>query len=189
MSKKKRKKFGRGFTKSEKTVLLLGAALIILGIASLALSIIRSHELQDAQDIFTAEGKVTYCEIKQQELTEEQVEQIEEYWEEYDWHPYVEVGHYYKAKVDATLDGEVYKGVYYSDDPLSVGDIVEVSVIKKANGKYKVIDPLKYDTAQYAFWGVVSLIIGLGLALIAIFTRYMSNANARKQRKAQQQKV
>ena len=189
MSKKKRKKFGRGFTKSEKTVLWLGAALLVLGIASLALSIIRSHELRDAQDIFISQGKVTYCETKQQELTEEQAEEIEEYWEDYGWHPYVEVGHYYKAKVDVTLDSEIYKGVYYSDDPLSVGDTVDVSVMKKANGKYKVIDPLKYDTAQYAFWGVVSLIIGLGLVLIAVFTRYMSNANARKQRKAQQQKV
>ena len=176
----KKKKSGGKWSSAEKTTAGLGLFFMALGLLSILLAVFRIVEVEKSKDYFMSDAVATYVEYKEADLSAAQIRYINEYRDSYGFDPYIEHEHYYKAKVEAEIDGQKIKGVYYSEDSVSKDDTVQVPVLKKANGKYKIIDPLKYNFAYYIVVGVIACVIGLGLVLMTLLSRKMDKKGAKK---------
>ena len=179
----KKKKSGKKWSSAEKTTAGLGLFFIALGLLSILLAVFRIAEVEKSKDYFMADSEVTYVEYKEADLSAAQVRYINSYREYHGFDPYIEHEHYYKAKVEGEINGQKIKGVYYSQDAVSKGDTVQVPVLQKGNGKYKVIDPLKYNFSYYIIVGVLACVIGLGLVLMTILSRRMDKNGNKKGKK------
>lgn len=175
-------KRGNKLGSAEKTTLGLGSFFIGLGLLSILIAVFRIIEVQKAEDFFMTDAVVTYVELKEADLSSAQVKYINTYRDAHGFDPYIERDHYYRSNVEAVLDGKTYKGVYYSEDAVSVGETVSVPAFKKAGGGYKIINPLKYDFAQYIVVGAIAVVIGLGLVLMTFISKSLDKNGNRKSR-------
>lgn len=168
MAKKKGK---QKRSNAEKTTAGLGIFFIALGLISILLAVFRIVEVEKSKDYFMSDAQVTYVEYKEADLSASQIRYINSYRDYHGFDPYIEHNHYYKAKVEAELGGQKIKGVYYSESGVAEGETVQVPVLQKSNGKYKIIDPLKYDFGYYIVVGVIACVVGLGLVLLTVISK------------------
>ena len=181
MSRKKNKG-KRGFNNDEVWVLGFGGFLLALGILSIAIAIFRANEISKSEVAKEFEAVVTYTELKRHDLTSSQrreVERAKEYGQSY----YIAPDYYYKSTVEIEVDGKKYKGNYYSEDTVKVGDKVTVYAYQTAGGKYKIADPIKLNFGSYIVTGAIAVIIGGGLCLMCVASRAMDNAGKGKKKK------
>ena len=186
MSRKKNKG-KRGFNNDEVWVLGFGGFLLALGILSIAIAIFRANEIAKSEVAKEFEAVVTYSELKRHDLTASQrreVEKAKEYGQSY----YIAPDYYYKSNVEIEVDGKTYKGNYYSEDAVKVGDKVKVYAYQTSGGKYKIADPIKLNFGSYIVTGIIAVVIGGGLCLMCVASRAMDNAGKKKKGKKNKNK-
>ena len=187
MSRKKNKG-KRGFNNDEVWVLAVGGILLALGILSIAIAIFRANEISKSEGAKEFEAVVTYSELKRHDLSASQrreVEKAKEYGQSY----YIAPDYYYKSKVEIEAEGKTYKGNYYSEEAVKVGDKVTVYAYKTSGGKYKIADPLKLNFGSYIVTGAIAVVIGGGLCLMCVISRAMDNAGKKKNKKKKKNNI